>query len=65
MHSAQYKKILESRKTLPIFAQMEEFLKMVGVYASASSALIVPLGQFSENQTTIMVGETGSGKSTQ
>ena len=28
-HSAQYKKILESRKKLPVFAQMEEFYKMV------------------------------------
>ncbi|KAI0720860.1 hypothetical protein C8Q72DRAFT_861574 [Fomitopsis betulina] len=27
-HSAQYKKILESRKKLPVFAQMGEFLKM-------------------------------------
>ncbi|CCM03901.1 uncharacterized protein FIBRA_06052 [Fibroporia radiculosa] len=47
-HSPQYKKILETRKKLPVFAQMEEFLKM-----------------FSNNQVIVMVGETGSGKTTQ
>ncbi|KAF7966241.1 hypothetical protein HWV62_39435 [Athelia sp. TMB] len=47
-HSAQYKKILEGRKKLPVFAQMDEFYKM-----------------FSNNQIIVMVGETGSGKTTQ
>ncbi|PPQ71525.1 hypothetical protein CVT24_006473 [Panaeolus cyanescens] len=47
-HTAQYKKILEARKKLPVFAQMDEFLKI-----------------FSENQVIVMVGETGSGKTTQ
>ncbi|KAL7278102.1 hypothetical protein ACG7TL_008072 [Trametes sanguinea] len=47
-HSAQYKKILEARKKLPVFAQMEDFLKM-----------------FTDNQIIVMVGETGSGKTTQ
>ncbi|KAF8803327.1 P-loop containing nucleoside triphosphate hydrolase protein [Phlegmacium glaucopus] len=47
-HSAQYKKILESRKMLPVFNQMDDFMKI-----------------FSENQIIVMVGETGSGKSTQ
>lgn len=28
-HSGQYKKILEARKKLPVFAQMTEFLKIV------------------------------------
>jgi len=28
-HSAQYKKILESRKKLPVFNQMDEFMKIV------------------------------------
>lgn len=28
-HSGQYKKILEARKKLPVFAQMDEFLKIV------------------------------------
>ena len=28
-HSAQYKKILEARKKLPVFTQMDEFLKIV------------------------------------
>lgn len=28
-HTPQYKKILEARKKLPVFAQMDEFLDMV------------------------------------
>ncbi|KAJ7905394.1 P-loop containing nucleoside triphosphate hydrolase protein [Mycena olivaceomarginata] len=47
-HSAQYKKILESRKKLPVYAQMDDFYKM-----------------FTNNQIIVMVGETGSGKTTQ
>ncbi|KAG2112206.1 P-loop containing nucleoside triphosphate hydrolase protein, partial [Suillus discolor] len=47
-HTAQYKKILESRKTLPVFAHMAEFYKI-----------------FNKHQIIIMVGETGSGKTTQ
>ncbi|KAJ7109278.1 P-loop containing nucleoside triphosphate hydrolase protein [Mycena epipterygia] len=47
-HSAQYKKILEARKKLPVYAQMDDFFKM-----------------FTDNQIIVMVGETGSGKTTQ
>ncbi|KAF8521150.1 P-loop containing nucleoside triphosphate hydrolase protein [Gautieria morchelliformis] len=47
-HSSQYKKILETRKKLPVYTQMAEFYKA-----------------FSENQVMVMVGETGSGKTTQ
>ncbi|KAF9447073.1 P-loop containing nucleoside triphosphate hydrolase protein [Macrolepiota fuliginosa MF-IS2] len=47
-HTPQYKKILEARKKLPVFAQMDEFLEM-----------------FTKNQVIVMVGETGSGKTTQ
>ncbi|KAL9709035.1 DEAH-box ATP-dependent RNA helicase prp43 [Leucoagaricus gongylophorus] len=47
-HTPQYKKILEARKKLPVFAQMDEFLKM-----------------FNKNQVIVVVGETGSGKTTQ
>ncbi|KAF4583901.1 DEAH-box ATP-dependent RNA helicase prp43 [Pleurotus pulmonarius] len=47
-HTAQYKKILESRKKLPVYAQMDDFFTM-----------------FSEHQIIVMVGETGSGKTTQ
>ncbi|GJJ14273.1 DEAH-box ATP-dependent RNA helicase prp43 [Clathrus columnatus] len=47
-HSAQYKKILETRKKLPVYAQMSDFYKT-----------------FTENQIMVMVGETGSGKTTQ
>ena len=31
-HSSQYKKILESRKKLPVFNQMEEFMDIVSFY---------------------------------
>jgi pre-mRNA-splicing factor ATP-dependent RNA helicase DHX15/PRP43 len=47
-HTPQYKKILEARKKLPVYAQMDDFFKM-----------------FNANQIIIMVGETGSGKTTQ
>ncbi|KAG9316237.1 P-loop containing nucleoside triphosphate hydrolase protein [Chiua virens] len=47
-HTSQYKKILEARRKLPVYAQMDEFLKM-----------------FNANQIIVMVGETGSGKTTQ
>ncbi|KAG1822834.1 P-loop containing nucleoside triphosphate hydrolase protein [Suillus subaureus] len=47
-HTAQYKKILEGRKTLPVFAHMAEFYKI-----------------FNKHQIIIMIGETGSGKTTQ
>ncbi|KAI0084387.1 P-loop containing nucleoside triphosphate hydrolase protein [Irpex rosettiformis] len=47
-HTPQYKKILKTRKSLPVYAQMEQFYKM-----------------YDENQIIIMVGETGSGKTTQ
>ncbi|KIJ67411.1 hypothetical protein HYDPIDRAFT_127370 [Hydnomerulius pinastri MD-312] len=47
-HTPQYKKILEARRKLPVYAQMDEFYKM-----------------FNENQIIVMVGETGSGKTTQ
>lgn len=30
-HSPQYRKILESRKKLPVFAQMDEFYKIVSL----------------------------------
>ncbi|GJE93624.1 ATP-dependent RNA helicase [Phanerochaete sordida] len=46
--STQYKKILEARKKLPVFAQMQEFYDM-----------------FNKHQVIVMVGETGSGKTTQ
>ncbi|KAH7914909.1 P-loop containing nucleoside triphosphate hydrolase protein [Hygrophoropsis aurantiaca] len=47
-HTQQYRKILEARKKLPVYAQMDEFYKM-----------------FNRNQIIVMVGETGSGKTTQ
>lgn len=31
-HTAQYKKILEARKKLPVYAQMTEFYKMVSLF---------------------------------
>ncbi|TFK51412.1 P-loop containing nucleoside triphosphate hydrolase protein [Heliocybe sulcata] len=47
-HTPQYKKILDARKKLPVYSQMNEFYRI-----------------FSENQIIVMVGETGSGKTTQ
>ncbi|KAG9120200.1 DEAH-box ATP-dependent RNA helicase prp43, partial [Ceratobasidium sp. 392] len=47
-YSDKYKKILEGRKRLPVFAQVEEFYNICNT-----------------NQITVMIGETGSGKSTQ
>lgn len=47
-YSGQYKEILKSRKKLPLYAQMDKFLKF-----------------FSENQIMIVMGEIGSGKTTQ
>ncbi|KAK7679049.1 DEAH-box ATP-dependent RNA helicase prp43 [Cerrena zonata] len=44
----QYKKILQVRRKLPVYAQMTEFFRV-----------------FNENQIIVMVGETGSGKTTQ
>ncbi|KAG2129133.1 P-loop containing nucleoside triphosphate hydrolase protein [Suillus clintonianus] len=46
--TAQYKKILEARKKLPVFTHMAEFYEI-----------------FNKHQIIIMVGETGSGKTTQ
>jgi pre-mRNA-splicing factor ATP-dependent RNA helicase DHX15/PRP43 len=43
-HSAQYKKILEGRKKLPVFAQMQEFYKMVSGGIALGS--LVELGNF-------------------
>ncbi|KAG6330078.1 hypothetical protein ID866_9010, partial [Astraeus odoratus] len=48
LHTPQYRKILEARKKLPVFSQMDEFFKM-----------------FNQNQIIVIVGETGSGKTTQ
>ena len=47
-YSGQYKESLKSRKKLPVYAQIDKFLKL-----------------FSENQIMIMMGETGSGMTTQ
>lgn len=47
-YSQRYLDILEKRRTLPVWQQKEEFLKVLR-----------------ENQTLILVGETGSGKTTQ
>ncbi|EKM77230.1 hypothetical protein AGABI1DRAFT_101903 [Agaricus bisporus var. burnettii JB137-S8] len=47
-HSAQYKAILNMRKKLPVYEQMDSFLEI-----------------FNRNQIMIIVGETGSGKTTQ
>ncbi|KAJ6607255.1 P-loop containing nucleoside triphosphate hydrolase protein [Mycena sp. CBHHK59/15] len=47
-YSDQYRTLLNARKKLPMYAQMDEFYQM-----------------FSNHQIIILVGETGSGKTTQ
>lgn len=47
-YSQQYRDILETRKSLPVFDARDDFLRLV-----------------QEHQTVILVGETGSGKTTQ
>lgn len=46
--SARYRDILEKRKALPVYAQMDEFYQ-----------------KYNESQIMVMIGETGSGKTTQ
>ncbi|KAG8734554.1 DEAH-box ATP-dependent RNA helicase prp43 [Ceratobasidium sp. 414] len=60
-YSDKYKKILEGRRKLPVFAQMEEFYKIT----KADFNQPVSLGWFNANQIVVMIGETGSGKTTQ
>lgn len=47
-YSARYYEILEKRKTLPVWQQKDDFLRIL-----------------KNNQTLVLVGETGSGKTTQ
>ncbi|KAM0914166.1 hypothetical protein ACQ4PT_011705 [Festuca glaucescens] len=47
-YSARYFEILEKRRTLPVWQQKDDFLRVLR-----------------DNQTLILVGETGSGKTTQ
>lgn len=46
--SDRYRRILQQRKELPVYAQMDEFYE-----------------KFNNNQITVVIGETGSGKTTQ
>lgn len=47
-YSQRYRDILAKRKSLPVYAQMDEFYE-----------------KFNESQIMVMIGETGSGKTTQ
>lgn len=47
-YSDNYAKVLEKRKELPVFAQMDEFFE-----------------KYNSSQIMVMIGETGSGKTTQ
>ena len=68
-HTPQYRKILEARKKLPVYTQMDEFFKMVRQplcsCVISSSGMLTACLQFNANQIIVMVGETGSGKTTQ
>lgn len=66
--SASYKRILDGRENLPVFGQMHEFYEMVRRSSlNAQKDFTHPHLdiQYSNNQIVIMVGETGSGKTTQ
>ena len=78
-HTSQYRNILKTRKKLPVFAQMDDFYKMVCVYVLLPSRIspsfslllskdtfqLIITVKFSANQIMIVVGETGCGKTTQ
>jgi pre-mRNA-splicing factor ATP-dependent RNA helicase DHX15/PRP43 len=62
-----YKEILEKRKKLPVYGYMDEFLQIVSYLWGVLILLtdLCPHLQFNVTQTIVMVGETGSGKTTQ
>ncbi|KAJ3001369.1 hypothetical protein NUW54_g6469 [Trametes sanguinea] len=77
-YSVEYKRILKGREKLPVFTKMDEFLQMplteVMYFMAAQHgemsayALMSHLpcgGKFNKQQILVMVGETGSGKTTQ
>jgi len=76
--TATYKKILEGRKKLPVYERMHEFYELVSPPPPSLDLLTTTFlaprlhaetnlirTQFSNNQILVMVGETGSGKTTQ
>jgi pre-mRNA-splicing factor ATP-dependent RNA helicase DHX15/PRP43 len=70
-HSPQYHKILEARKNLPVFAQMDKFYDIVSS-ALRPGPLLEPrpyvanaLVKFTKHQIVVIEGETGTGKTTQ
>jgi pre-mRNA-splicing factor ATP-dependent RNA helicase DHX15/PRP43 len=74
-HSDQYHKILEARKKLPVFAKMDDFYQLVSSAppsVSEGASFLEPRPyvanspeKYTKHQILIVVGETGSGKTTQ
>ena len=68
LHGSSYKSLLDSRKRLPIFTQINEFYNIVSnctVMPSPSQSIRSYFSQFNQHQVIVIVGETGSGKTTQ
>ena len=68
-HSSQYKELLEARKKLPVFQQMNELMKTV-CYGFVSMNKLCHIADFinfqlAANQVFVVAAETGSGKTTQ
>lgn len=69
-YSQKYRDIMKKRKDLPVFQQMgERTVKSSSQYAKLTCACSASQDEFfqifNKNQMTVMVGETGSGKTTQ
>lgn len=67
-HSPQYRQILETRKKLPVFAHMDGFYKLVSIRRShleSRPCVANAPAKFTKHQIIVMIGETGTGKTTQ
>ena len=70
-HSPRYHQILETRKKLPVFVQMDGFYKLVSIRTRPKSLVeskphvANASAKFTKHQIIVIVGETGTGKTTQ
>ena len=63
-HSAQYKNLLATRQKLPLYKEMEGFMRMVSPMPRLRISSRTPLVYGAPNHL-IVAGEPGSGKTTQ